>query len=33
MIHYSLLDGHVRMLLVLALEHLGHADAAGEELP
>ncbi len=26
MMHYSLLDGHVRMLLDVALEHVGHAD-------
>lgn len=26
MIHYSLRDGHVRMLLDLALEHVGHDD-------
>ena len=26
MAHYSLCDGHVRMLLDLALEHLGHGD-------
>jgi ArsR family transcriptional regulator, lead/cadmium/zinc/bismuth-responsive transcriptional repressor len=29
MMHYSLLDGHVRMLLDLALEHVGHADGPG----
>ena len=27
MAHYSLCDGHVRMLLDLALEHLGHGDS------
>ncbi len=26
MAHYSLCDGHVRMLLDVALEHLGHVD-------
>jgi DNA-binding transcriptional ArsR family regulator len=26
MAHYSLCDGHVRMLLDVALEHLGHSD-------
>src|SRR4051794_34074751 len=26
MMHYSLRDGHVRMLLDLALEHVGHDD-------
>ena len=29
MMHYSLRDSHVRMLLDLALEHVGHADGAG----
>ncbi len=29
MMHYSLLDGHVRMLLDVALEHVGHADSHG----
>jgi hypothetical protein len=29
MIHYSLLDGHVRMLLDVALEHVHHADEPG----
>jgi len=29
MMHYSLLDGHVRMLLDVALEHVGHADSPG----
>ena len=29
MAHYSLCDGHVRMLLDVALEHLGHGDADG----
>jgi DNA-binding transcriptional ArsR family regulator len=29
MMHYSLLDGHVRMLLDIALEHVGHADGPG----
>jgi len=27
MAHYSLCDGHVRLLLDVALEHLGHADS------
>jgi ArsR family transcriptional regulator, lead/cadmium/zinc/bismuth-responsive transcriptional repressor len=27
MAHYSLCDGHVRMLLDVALEHVGHADS------
>ena len=31
MMHYSLRDGHVRMLLDLALEHVGHADGAGPD--
>ena len=31
MMHYSLRDGHVRMLLDVALEHVRHADAAGPE--
>jgi DNA-binding transcriptional ArsR family regulator len=31
MMHYSLRDGHVRMLLDVALEHIGHADGAGPE--
>jgi DNA-binding transcriptional ArsR family regulator len=31
MMHYSLRDGHVRMLLDLALEHVGHGDGAGPE--
>jgi len=29
MMRYSLLDGHVRMLLDVALEHVGHADGPG----
>lgn len=29
MMHYSLRDGHVRMLLDVALEHVAHADGAG----
>jgi DNA-binding transcriptional ArsR family regulator len=29
MMHYSLRDGHVRMLLDVALEHVGHADGPG----
>jgi len=29
MMHYSLRDGHVRMLLDVALEHVRHADAPG----
>jgi len=29
MMHYSLLDGHVRMLLDVALEHVRHADDPG----
>jgi len=29
MMHYSLRDGHVRMLLDVALEHVGHADEPG----
>src|SRR5947209_19651799 len=29
MMHYSLRDSHVRMLLDLALEHVGHADGPG----
>jgi DNA-binding transcriptional ArsR family regulator len=31
MIHYSLLDGHVRMLLDVALEHVHHADEPGPQ--
>lgn len=31
MAHYSLCDGHVRMLLDLALEHLGHAETENLE--
>ena len=31
MMHYSLRDGLVRMLLDVALEHVRHADAAGSE--
>ena len=31
MMHYSLRDGHVRMLLDVALEHVGHADGGGPE--
>ncbi len=31
MMHYSLRDGHVRMLLDVALEHVRHADTAGPE--
>ena len=31
MMRYSLRDGHVRMLLDVALEHIGHADGAGPE--
>ena len=33
MMRYSLRDGHVRMLLDVALEHIGHADGAGPEEP
>ena len=34
MMHYSLRDGHVRMLLDVALEHVAHADGAGRpEVP
>lgn len=29
MMQYSLRDGHVRMLLDVALEHVAHADGAG----
>jgi DNA-binding transcriptional ArsR family regulator len=29
MMHYSLLDGHVRMLLDVALEHVGHNQPPG----
>ena len=29
MMHYSLRDGHVRMLLDVALEHVAHADGGG----
>lgn len=29
MMHYSLRDGHVRMLLDVALEHVAHADVGG----
>lgn len=29
MMRYSLRDGHVRMLLDIALEHVGHADEPG----
>jgi len=29
MMHYSLRDGHVRMLLDVALEHVGHAAEPG----
>jgi DNA-binding transcriptional ArsR family regulator len=29
MMHYSLRDGHVRMLLDVALEHVGHTDEPG----
>ncbi|MDQ6928052.1 MAG: metalloregulator ArsR/SmtB family transcription factor [Actinomycetota bacterium] len=29
MMHYSLRDGHVRMLLDVALEHVRHAEPAG----
>jgi len=29
MMHYSLVDGHVRMLLDVALEHVGHAGSPG----
>ncbi|MDQ6613273.1 MAG: metalloregulator ArsR/SmtB family transcription factor [Actinomycetota bacterium] len=29
MMHYSLRDGHVRMLLDVALEHVRHADGRG----
>lgn len=29
MMHYSLRDGHVRMLLDVALEHVSHADHPG----
>lgn len=28
MAHYSLCDGHVRMLLDLALDHIGHGDGS-----
>lgn len=31
MMHYSLLDGHVRMLLDVALEHVRHAGTSGSE--
>ncbi len=31
MMHYSLRDGHVRMLLDVALEHVRHADGPGPE--
>ena len=31
MMHYSLRDGHVRMLLDVALEHVGHADGRGDD--
>ncbi len=31
MMQYSLRDGHVRMLLDLALEHVGHGDGGGPE--
>ena len=31
MMHYSLLDGHVRMLLDVSLEHVRHADAGGPQ--
>jgi len=31
MMHYSLRDGHVRMLLDVALEHVRHADDPGPE--
>ncbi|MDQ6725042.1 MAG: metalloregulator ArsR/SmtB family transcription factor, partial [Actinomycetota bacterium] len=33
MMHYSLLDGHVRMLLDVALEHVRHADDPGSKAP
>ena len=33
MMHYSLLDGHVRMLLDVALEHVRHADDPGPKAP
>jgi ArsR family transcriptional regulator, lead/cadmium/zinc/bismuth-responsive transcriptional repressor len=29
MMHYSLRDGHVRMLLDVALEHVAHSDGRG----
>ena len=29
MMHYSLRDGHVRMLLDVALEHVRHSDGSG----
>jgi len=29
MMHYSLRDGHVRMLLDVALEHVGHGERPG----
>jgi DNA-binding transcriptional ArsR family regulator len=29
MMHYSLRDGHVRMLLDIALEHVGHGERPG----
>ncbi len=33
MIHYSLCDGHVRMLLDVALEHVRHGDTPPELRP
>ena len=32
MMHYSLRDGHVRMLLDVALEHVRHSDGGGPEV-
>jgi DNA-binding transcriptional ArsR family regulator len=32
MMQYSLRDGHVRMLLDLALEHVGHDDGSPEDV-
>ncbi len=33
MMHYSLCDGHVRMLLDVALEHVRHSNTSPELLP
>jgi len=33
MMHYSLRDGHVRMLLDVALEHVGHGGGPGGPVP